>query len=67
MVFTFDIMLVAIVGSLILAGLLCFWVSLLSLARLDRKPVAGPVQQSKGEDPKLTRLGRPVEEVKVQG
>ncbi len=67
MFYIFNFTLVTIVGSLILAGLICCWISLQSLARLDRKPVAVPMEPSEEEGPRLTRLGRPVEEVKVQG
>ena len=58
----FNFMFVAVVGSLILAGLLCCWISLRNMIRLDGKPAADPVQQSGEEAPKLTRLGRPVQE-----
>ncbi len=61
-----DFTTIAIVGGLILAGLLCCWISLQNLARLDQIPAVA-VQQPEKKAPRLTRLGRPVKEVQIQG
>ena len=57
-------------GSLLASGLLCFWVSLSSLLQidLDESPVPEPAepQEEEEEKPRLTKLGRPIEEKRLK-
>ena len=58
--------LIAIVGVLLVTGLACLWVSVENMARLDTTP---PILEKGSKEPqadneKLTRLGRPIREVK---
>mgnify|MGYP007107535201 CR=1 FL=1 len=57
-------------GSLLFFGLLCFWVSLDRLSYLDGEaeipePTPEP-QTEKEEKPRLTRLGRPIEPIRIR-
>ena len=59
-------MLIAIVGVLLVTGLACVWVSVENMARLD---TALPIIERRSAEPEeekeeLTRLGRPIREVK---
>lgn len=61
-------MLMAIFFALLFSGLYCLWMGLISLSRLDgqKRP---PVRRTRApEEPKqkLTRLGRPIEEVQLK-
>jgi hypothetical protein len=53
--------------ALLFAGLYCLWMGLISLSRLDsqKNPILRPRVT---EEPKqrLTRLGRPIEEVQLK-
>ena len=63
-------MFIAITGSLLISGLFCVWISLQHLIQLDMEEVEFQLSQSEEEpeeeEPKLTRLGRPVEEVRLR-
>jgi|GEM_PF-2041790 hypothetical protein len=57
-------------GSLLASGLLCFWISVSSLLRIDIEqslvpPAPAEPKEDKEEKPKLTRLGRPIEEKRL--
>jgi hypothetical protein len=58
-------MFISIVLSLLAAGLLCLWISLISLSKMSRGKtyVIKPVPKPQEAQPKLTRLGRPIEPV----
>lgn len=65
----------AIIGSLLFTGLCCFWVSLQGLVRLDWEQARAripepdkeqPEGEAEPEKPALTRLGRPIEEIRLQ-
>ena len=60
----------AIIVSLLFSGLFCSWVSLSHLIRIEeerrwaRRPQ--PVKEEPEEEkPRLTRLGRPIEEIRL--
>jgi hypothetical protein len=66
-------MLLIAAAVLMLSGLFCLWLSLEYLNRLDSRRMAhqGPASEparSEQEEPKprLTRLGRPIEEVRLR-
>ena len=64
-------MYLAISGFLLLLGLSCFWASLESLTRIDRLQSATPEpkiepDEKEEEAPQLTRLGRPIEEIRLR-
>ena len=57
-------------GSLLASGLFCFWISLSSLLQIDLAraiPRKAPPEPAKEEEkPKLTRLGRPIEAIRLK-
>ena len=62
-------MLVAVAGTLLVTGLLCVWVSLDHLSQVDREQagVQDPEEpEPEEEQPRLTRLGRPIVEIRVR-
>ena len=66
-------MLLVAAAVLLLSGLFCLWVSFEYLARIDyHSAIAGapapPPQEEKPEEeaPRLTRLGRPIEEIRLR-
>ncbi len=60
-------MLMAIFLALLFSGLYCLWMGLISLSRLDgqKYPVRRPPAPSEPKQ-RLTRLGRPIEEVQLK-
>jgi|GEM_PF-2553180 hypothetical protein len=58
--------LIAIVGVLLVVGLACLWVSVGNMARLDTTPaiLEKRAQGPQEEKEQVTRLGRPIREVK---
>jgi hypothetical protein len=58
--------LIAIVGVLLVAGLACVWVSVESMSRLDKAPPIVERRKAEPEEEKeeVTRLGKPIKEVK---
>ena len=57
-------MLIAVVGVLLVTGLVCLWVSLANMSRLDTPaPVIVRKPEPEEEKEPLTRLGRPIREV----
>ena len=64
-------MLIVTVGGLLASGLFCLWISLQCLSELDQEGLKRPEPQPPADEPeeekpKLTRLGRPIEEVRLQ-
>jgi hypothetical protein len=62
-------MLVAVAGTLLVTGLLCVWVSLDHLSQVEREDAEAQTPEepeSEEEEPRLTRLGRPIVEVRVR-
>ena len=57
-------------GSLLASGLLCFWISLTLLIDLDEPEIQAPEppkeDEKEEEKPRLTRLGRPMEQIRLQ-
>ena len=58
-------------GSLLASGLFCFWISLNILLQIDQEsalPEPQPAEEKEPEEekPKLTRLGRPIKEIRLQ-
>ena len=57
-------------GSLLASELLCFWVSLSSLLQIDLDeslvPAPAEPQEEEEEKPRLTKLGRPIEEKRLK-
>ena len=67
------LMLLVAAVVLLLSGLFCLWVSFEYLARIDdHRAIAGapapPPQEEEPEEkgPRLTRLGRPIEEMRIR-
>ncbi len=64
-------MLIVAAGSLLASGLFCLWISLQSLSELDgeqaqrRAPQPEKSEDPQQKQPQLTRLGRPIEEVRL--
>ena len=57
------------VGSLLLSGLLCAWISLTRLVDLDKPEAPAPSNEEKEDEEskqRLTKLGRPIVEVRLQ-
>ena len=61
-------MLMTIFLALLFSGLYCLWMGLISLSRLDGQKKAQVRRIKAPEEPKqrLTRLGRPIEEVQLK-
>jgi hypothetical protein len=66
-------MVIVAAAVLMLSGLFCLWLSFEYLNRMDNQRLAlegpGPEREEANpeeEKPKLTRLGRPIEEVRIR-
>ena len=63
-------MIYLLIISLLITGLYLLWTSLASLCRLEWKQAHAPApeppsEENDDEQPRLTRLGRPVEEIRL--
>ncbi len=65
-------MLFVAAGSMLVTGLFCSWLSLQQLNQIDRDDAEAnmpkPVEKDEEEEeekPRLTRLGRPIEEIRL--
>ena len=58
-------------GTLLISGVFCFLISLQQLTRVDgdfadMPPPPADAEEAEEEKPKLTRLGRPIEEIRLK-
>ena len=65
-------MLFVAAGGMLVTGLFCSWLSLQQLTQIDRDDAEAnapkPVEKDEEEEeekPRLTRLGRPIEEIRL--
>ena len=61
---------IALIVSLLFTGLFCFWVSLSGLIQIDEEgaqtPAPAEQPNPETEQPKLTRLGRPILDIRLR-
>lgn len=61
---------IALIVSLLCTGLYCFWVSLCGLIQIDeegtRTPAPSKEPEPEPEQPRLTRLGRPIIDIRLR-